>query len=137
MTGVLSLLLVPVLILWSLFYGVLGGIIFRMIALFEYWIGSIHLHLVKWKRYPLRSNNALAAILLTQRMSSRPVELLPLTYSQLTQERHHAPFPIFIIFTTTLIALACLPYAVLSGALQGPVFVYRQLRGKYLPALNS
>jgi hypothetical protein len=135
MTGILSLLLIPFFALWSLFYGVLAGILFRIVALFEYWNGSIHLHLVKWKRYPLRSNNALAAMLLSQRMSALPVELLPLTYSQLRQERHYASFPFLIIFSTTLIAIACLPYAALSGALQGPGIVFRQLRDKHLPSI--
>ena len=47
----------PLILLWSLCYGVLGGILFKMLAVYENWVDLNHLQVKQWKRYPLRSYN--------------------------------------------------------------------------------
>ncbi len=124
--GLLTIVLFPVLVLWSIIYGVLGGVFFKAQAVYEHWIDLNHLQVVQWKRYPLRSYNKFTAAILTHRMRTKPIELVSLTNHQIQREFKREPFPFLVIFANTLIALVMLPFALISGVFQGPVFVFRK-----------
>lgn len=124
--GLLTIAFFPVLVLWSIVYGVLGGIFFKIQAVYEHWQDLNHLQVIQWKRYPLRSYNKFTAAILTHRMRSKPIELVSLTNNQIQNEFKQEPFPFLVLIANTLIALVMLPFAVLSGVVQGPVFVFRK-----------
>lgn len=124
--GLLTIVLIPALLLWSVVYGVLGGIYFKIQAVYEHWIDLNRRQIVQWKRYPLRSYNKFTAAILTHRMRSKPIELVSLTNSQIQSEFKHEPFPFLVIIANTFIALVMLPFAIISGIGQGPVFVFRK-----------
>jgi hypothetical protein len=59
-------------------------------------------------------------------MKSKSIELVELTNSEIQTEFKHEPFPLLLILANTLIALLLLPFAILTGIVQGPIFVFRQ-----------
>lgn len=126
LNGILTAIGLPLILLWSLCYGVLGGIFFKMAAVYENWVDLNHLQVTQWKRYPLRSYNKFTGAILTHRMKSKPIELVELTNSEIQTEFKREPFPVLLILANTLIALLLLPFAILSGIVQGPVFVFRK-----------
>jgi len=125
MAGLMTVAILPFLFLWSIVYGIPGGIFFKMLAVYEHWVDLNRLQVIQWKRYPLRSYRKFTSAVLTHRMRSRPVELVNLIESQIQAEYRQEPFPFLIIFTNTVVALAVLPFAALSGMVLGPVHVFR------------
>lgn len=115
----------PFLLLWSVAYGIPGGIFFKMLAVYERWTDLNRLQLTQWKRYPLRSYRKFTSAVLTHRMRTRPLELAGLTDSQIQTEFKQEPFPFLILFTNTVVAIAVLPFAILSGVVLGPIHVFR------------
>ena len=137
LNGLLSLVLFPVILVWSVCYGVLGGIFFKLLAVYENWIDLNRLQIIQWKRYPLRSYNKFTSAILAHRMKSKPIELVALTNSQIQTEFKREPFPFLVILVNTLIALLMLPFALLVGIFQGPVFVFRKTWGAWQKILQS
>lgn len=117
--------LLPFVVLWSLVYGVFGGVFFKLIAVYELWSSSNRLHILQWKRYPQRSYQQFTSAVLMGRMGGSAWTGLPLAYSQVLQEFTRAPFPYLVILCNTLMALLYLPFAVISGVFKGPAFVFR------------
>jgi len=122
-----SVLLLPPVLIWSLFYGVLGGLFFKLLSVYELWVISNRHHIVQWKRYPARHYRQFTTAILISRMGNSAWSNLPSTRSQITQEFSRAPFPFLVILCNTLLALLYLPFALLNGALKGPVFVFAQI----------
>ncbi|MDP1932841.1 MAG: hypothetical protein Q8L60_15425 [Gammaproteobacteria bacterium] len=126
LNGLLTIVLFPLILVWSVCYGVLGGVFFKLLAVYENWIDLNRLQIIQWKRYPLRSYNKFTSAILTHRMKSKPIELVALTNSQIQTEYKREPFPFLVILANTLITLVLLPFALLTGIFQGPVFVFRK-----------
>jgi len=122
--GLMTLISVPLLLCWSLVYGVLGGMFFQLLAVAEYLLEQNRQQIMTWKRYPQRSNRQYASILLEQQMQHRDITALTFAYSQAQTDTKRAPFPLLALFSNTLVALLWLPFALLKGAVQGPAFVY-------------
>lgn len=131
MAGLMKIAILPFLFLWSIIYGIPGGIFFKMLAVYERWVDLNRLQVIQWKRYPLRSYRKFTSAVLTHRMRARPVELAGLTDSQIQAEFKQEPFPFLILFTNTVVALAILPFAALSGIFLGPIHVFRNGWGKW------
>jgi|GEM_PF-464510 len=125
MAGLIKIATFPILLLWSVAYGVPGGIFFKSWGVYERWLGQNHRQIIQWKRYPLRSYRKFTSAVLTHRMRSRPVELAGFTDSQVQAEFKREPFPFLILFSNTLVALVILPFAALSGIVLGPIHVFR------------
>src|SRR5690606_29068271 len=121
----MKLAIFPILLLWSVIYGIPGGIFFKILAVYERWTDLNRLQVTQWKRYPLRSYRKFTAAVLTHRMRTRPVELTALTDTQIQTEYKQEPFPFLILFTNTVVALTVLPFAALSGIVLGPIHVFR------------
>jgi len=125
MAGLTKIATFPILLLWSVAYGVPGGIFFKAWAVYERWLYQNRSQIIQWKRYPLRSYRKFTSAVLTHRMRSRPVELAGFTESQVQAEYKREPFPFLILFSNTLVALVILPFAALSGIVLGPIHVFR------------
>ena len=126
--GHMTLIFLPLLLCWSLVYGVLGGMFFQLLAVGEHLLARNRQQLMTWKRYPQRSNRQYADILLEQQMQQRDVSALPFAYNAALTSTTRAPFPLLAILCNTLLALLCLPWALLTGAVQGPAYVYHTAR---------
>lgn len=124
--GFMTALIFPFLLLWSLIYGVIGGIFFKILAVYESWIYQNHLQIIQWKRYPQRSYNKFVSAILTYRMRTRPMDLVSLTNNQIRQEYNQAPFPFLLILANTVVSIILLPFAMISGVVLGPAFVFKR-----------
>lgn len=124
--GFMTALVFPFLLLWSLFYGVVGGIFFKILAVYESWNYQNHIQITQWKRYPERSYNKFVSAILTYRMRTRPMDLVSLTNNQIRKEYNQAPFPFLLILINTAISILLLPFAMISGAVLGPAFVFKR-----------
>jgi len=116
----------PAVLIWSLVYGVTGGVLFKALSVFEYWRESNRTQIMQWKRYPNRNYRQFTTSVLMGRVGSQSWSTLPMTYSQITSQFDRAPYPYLIIMCNTLIALVYLPAALLAGLVEGPTFVYQQ-----------
>ena len=122
-----SVILLPPVLIWSLFYGVIGGLFFKLISVYEIWVISNRHQIRQWKRYPSRHYRQFTTAILMSRMGDKTWSSLPVTRNQITQEYAHAPFPYLVIMCNTFLALLYLPFALLSGAYYGPSFVFAQI----------
>ena len=128
MKAVKFILKLPPILVWSLVYGVVGGIFFKAISVYEYWRDSNRAQIMQWKRYPNRNYRQFATSVLMGRVGGQSWSTLPLTYSQITSQFDRAPYPYLIIMCNTLIALVYLPAALAAGLIEGPRFVYQHSR---------
>lgn len=122
-----SVILLPAVLVWSLFYGVIGGLFFKLLSVYEMWLMSNRHHIRQWKRYPTRHYQQFTTAILIGRMGDKAWSTLPVTRNQITQQYTRAPFPYLVIMCNTLLALLYLPFALLSGAFNGPSFVFTQI----------
>ncbi len=122
-----TLIITPLLLCWSLVFGVLGGMFFQLLAVGEHLLLRNRQQIMTWKRYPQRSDREYAALLLEQQMRQGEVGNLPFVHSQ-TEASGRAPFPLLTLISNTVLALLWLPVALLRGAVKGPVYVYTTSR---------
>lgn len=127
LNGLKTLIVTPLLLCWSLVYGVPGGMFFQLLAAGEHLLVQNRRQIMQWKRYPQRSNRQYADILFEQQMRHREIGTLPFAYNQVQSHPVHAPFPVLALLSNTLVAALWLPVALLQGAVQGPAFVYASL----------
>lgn len=132
-----SVLLLPPVLIWSLLYGVIGGLFFKLISVYEIWLISNRHQIKQWKRYPSRHYRQFTTAILISRMGDKNWSSLPLASNQVTQQFTRAPFPYLVIMCNTLLALLYLPFALLSGAVQGPSFVFTRIWQRRDTALSS
>jgi len=126
--GHMTLYSVPLLLCWSLVYGVLGGMFFQLLAVGESLFAQSRQQIMTWKRYPQRSDRQYADLLLAQHMQRRDITALPFAYSEVQASAARAPFPLLTLLSNLLVALLWLPFALLKGAVQGPGYVYCNAR---------
>ncbi len=69
----------PALLLWSLVYGVLGGALFKLLAVYETWIAMNRYQLILWKKYPQRSYLKYISGIWASQIRGKPVELAEYT----------------------------------------------------------
>ena len=122
-----SVMLLPLVLVWSLIYGVIGGLFFKLLAVYEFWLISNRHHIRQWKRYPMRHYREFTGAILMGRMGDKSWSSLPITRNLITQQYARAPFPSLVIMCNTLLAIVYLPFALLSGALKGPGIVFAQI----------
>jgi hypothetical protein len=122
-----SVILLPPVLIWSLFYGVVGGVFFKLLSVYELWMTSNRHQIMQWKRYPARDYRQFTSAVLMGRMGDNTWSALPIIRNQITHEFTQAPFPYLVILCNTLLALLYLPFALVTGILRGPGYVFAQL----------
>ena len=116
----------PLLCIWSLFYGVAAGIIFKLAAVCENWWSINRLQILLWKRYPQRSYQKYISSIWASQIRGRPVELAEYTRSRIEQANPSEPFPFIRLLINTLFMLLIAPFMALSGIVDGPLYVFRR-----------
>ena len=116
----------PLIVLWSLIYGALGGAFFKLVAVYENWIAINRLQIKLWKKYPQRSYNKYISSIWANQIKGKPLEFAEYTRQQIEKSHSSEPFPVFRLIVNTLFMLAIAPFMMLIGMFQGPVYVYRR-----------
>ncbi|MDT8398664.1 MAG: hypothetical protein RQ899_08625 [Pseudomonadales bacterium] len=121
-----DILFYPLAALWSLFYGAVAGMFFKLLAVYENWISINRLQLKLWKKYPQRSYRKYISNIWAAQIKGKPVEYAQYTRQQLEKDYPAEPFPILRLFINTLLMLLVVPPMVLTGLFDGPVYVYKK-----------
>jgi hypothetical protein len=117
----------PTLIVWSTLYGVAGGALFKLLAVYENWQATNRYHIKLWKKYPQRSYHKYISSMWASQIRGMPVELAEYTKLQLEKRHPAEPFPIVRLAVNTVFMLFITPFMVVMGMVRGPLYVYRKL----------
>jgi hypothetical protein len=130
-----AFLFYPTLWLWCLVYGVPGGVLFKLAAVYENWVSTNRYHYILWKKYPQRSYQKYISSIWASQIKGLPMELAEYTRHKIEHNHPNEPFPFLRILTNSIFMLFILPYMVVIGIIKGPLYVYRsemQARQQYL-----
>ncbi len=125
----------PALLLWSLGYGVIGGLAFKLMAVYENWTSINRYHYILWKKYPNRSYQKYISSIWAAQLRGLPVELAEYTRVKVEQSHPSEPFPFLRILANTVFMLFIAPFMAVTGMIKGPIYVFRQemqARHRYL-----
>lgn len=122
-----AILFYPLALAWSLVYGLLGGAIYNLLAVYENWRFENRYHVLLWKKYPQRSYRKYIAGIWTSQIRGKPVELAEYTKLQIERRHPAEPFPLIKILVNTLFMLFIAPFMMLIGMLKGPAYVFQKL----------
>jgi len=125
----------PALLVWCIVYGVTGGILFKLVAVYENWAAINKYHYLLWKKYPTRSYQKYISSIWASQIKGLPVELAEYTRAKIEQNHPSEPFPFLRILANTVLMLFLAPYMVLTGMIKGPLYVFRRemhARNQYL-----
>ena len=117
----------PLLIVWSALYGVAGGAVFKLLAVYENWMAINHYHIKLWKKYPQRSYQKYISGMWASQIRGLPVELAEYTKLQLEKRHPAEPFPVLRLIANTVFMLFITPFMILIGMIKGPQYVFRKL----------
>lgn len=131
------ILFYPVALIWSIFYGGLAGIFFKLLSVYENCIAINRLHLNLWKRYPQRSYRKYIESMWQQQIDGKPIELAEYSRLQLEKDHPAEPFPVLRILVNTVFMVLISPFMALSGLYYGPVYVYRTTLQQYQHAMTG
>ena len=116
----------PALLLWCLTYGVLGGALYKLAAVYENWVAMNRYHYTLWKKYPQRSYQKYISSIWASQIKGLPLELAEYTRHKIEKLHPVEPFPFLRILVNSVFMLFILPYMFVSGILKGPLYVYRR-----------
>ena len=126
----------PAVCLWSVTFGMVAGVLFKLLAVIENWWSVNRTHVLLWKKYPQRSYRKYINSLWAIQVRGRPLEMAEYTRSMIEQRNPTEPFPVTRILINTLLMLGIAPFMALSGLIDGPLYVFRRgvaLRNGELP----
>lgn len=121
-----AFLFYPLICLWSILYGVIGGIIFKLAAVIENWWSINRLQILLWKKYPQRSYHKYINTIWSTQITGRPVEMAAYARNRIEQARPTQPFPLGRLLLNTLMMILLAPFVALTGIVYGPVYVFRR-----------
>lgn len=127
----------PLLIVWSALYGVAGGAVFKLLAVYENWMAINHYHIKLWKKYPQRSYQKYISGMWASQIRGMPVELAEYTKLQLEKRHPAEPFPVLRLMANTVFMLFITPFMILVGMIKGPQYVFRKLTAKRCQELGQ
>lgn len=130
-----AIIFYPALLLWCLVYGVIGGVVFKLLAVWENWLALNKYHYLLWKKYPYRSYQKYISSIWASQIKGLPVELAEYTRQKVEQNHPSEPFPFLRLLANTLFMLFIIPYMIVTGILKGPLYVFRremQARQQYM-----
>jgi hypothetical protein len=62
----------PLMLLWSLSYGAIAGVVFKLVAVYENWLAINRMQIHLWKKFPQRSYQHYIANLWITRIRGTP-----------------------------------------------------------------
>ncbi len=114
----------PLIFIWSILYGGLAGIIFKILEVYENWQAINHKHLYLWKKYPNRSYRRYIENKWSPQIMGKPLELAEYEKIKLEKSYPEEPFPFSRLCLNTVFMLLITPFIALSGLYYGPVHVF-------------
>ena len=121
-----TIIFYPSIILWSVLYGAIAGIFFKLVAVFENWWAINRLQLILWKKYPQRSYQKYITNIWSAQVKGQPVEMADYLRHRVEQDHPSQPFPFLRLLINTLAMIIVAPFMAISGIVEGPLFVYKQ-----------
>ncbi len=126
-----SIVFYPALLLWCVVYGVVGGMLFKLVSVYENWVAMNRYHYTLWKKYPQRSYQKYISSIWASQIKGMPLELAEYTRQKIEQNHPGEPFPFLRILVNSVFMLFILPYMVVTGIFKGPAYVYqREMRAR-------
>ena len=122
-----TILFYPLLLVWSVVYGGIGGFIYKVLAVYENWLAINRLQMRLWKKYPHRSYRKYIESMWAHQIKGRPVELAEFRKIQLEKSHPEEPFPFICLLTNTVFMVLITPFMALSGLYYGPAYVGKSL----------
>lgn len=114
----------PLIFIWSIFFGGLAGVIFKLLQVYENWKAINHQLMYLWKKYPSRSYRRYIDNLWSHQIKGKTVELAEYKKIQLEKSYPEEPFPLLRLFFNTVFMVFITPFMALSGLYYGPIHVY-------------
>lgn len=114
----------PALFIWSLLYGVLGGVFYKIMAVYENWKAINQYHFILWKKYPQRSYQHYISAIWLQQIRGQPIEFAEYTKQRIEQVHPVEPYPLGRLILNSCFMILILPYMILVGIIKGPMYVY-------------
>ena len=121
-----TIIFYPALLLWCLVYGVVGGILFKIAAVYENWLAMNRYHYILWKKYPQRSYQKYISSIWASQIKGLPVELAEYTRQKIEQNHPSEPFPFLRLLANSIFMLFILPYMIVVGIFKGPLYVFQR-----------
>jgi hypothetical protein len=121
-----TIIFYPALLLWCLAYGVVGGILFKIAAVYENWLAMNRYHYILWKKYPQRSYQKYISSIWASQIKGLPVELAEYTRQKIEQNHPSEPFPFLRLLANSIFMLFILPYMIVVGIFKGPLYVFQR-----------
>lgn len=119
-----TIIFYPLIFIWSILFGGLAGIIFKVLEVYENWRTINHQHIYLWKRYPTRSYRRYIENMWSQQIKEKPLELAEYDRIQLEKSHPEEPFPFSRLCLNTMFMLLIAPFIALSGLYYGPLHVF-------------
>ena len=131
LTRLPALLFYPLLLLWCLSYGVLGGMVFKLAAVYEHWQTVNRHNYILWKKYPLRSYRKYISTIWAAQIRGLPLEMAEYTRRKIEQNHPDEPFPYLRILANSALMILILPYMLVEGIIKGPCYLYaREMKAR-------
>ncbi len=127
----------PLALIWSIVYGGIAGIVFKLLSVYENWLAINRLQLKLWKRYPQRSYRKYIESMWYQQFKGKPIELAEYSKLQLEKSNPSEPFPVLKILINTVFMALISPFMALSGLYYGPLYVFRTTLQQYQQAMHG
>ncbi len=121
-----AIIFYPALLVGCLVYGVVAGVVFKLVAVYENWVAINRYHYILWKKYPQRSYQKYISSIWASQIKGLPVELAEYTRGKIEQNHPSEPFPFLRIIANTVFMLFIVPYMAVTGMIMGPIHVFRQ-----------
>lgn len=127
----------PLVVIWSIIYGGIAGMVFKLLSVYENWLAINRLQLRLWKRYPQRSYRKYIESMWHQQFKGKPIELAEYKKLQLEKSNPSEPFPLLRILINTVFMALISPFMALSGLYYGPLYVYRTTLQQHQLAMDG
>jgi thiosulfate reductase cytochrome b subunit len=121
-----AFLFYPLLVCWSIVFGVPAGMWFKLLSVMENWRTMNRYQLTLWKKYPARSYQKYVADIWAEAVRDKPVELAEYTRHQVEKNHPNEPFPLVRIVGNTVLMMCIAPLLVLTGLVFGPSYVFKR-----------
>jgi hypothetical protein len=119
-----TIIFYPLILIWSIIFGGLAGIIFKVLEVYENWRAINHHNIYLWKKYPSRSYRKYIENMWSHRIKNKPIELAEYEKIQLEKLHPEEPFPLLRLFLNSVFMVIITPFMALSGLYYGPIHVF-------------
>ncbi|OGI11050.1 MAG: hypothetical protein A2Y40_00195 [Candidatus Margulisbacteria bacterium GWF2_35_9] len=125
----LGIIYFPMAIIWSILFGIIIGILGKMLSNFLDYKFLVKSYLRDWKYYPQKSYKQYIHMLAKERTKDKFDPFVITAIINDTKYLHpKEPFPSFMILVLTMWHLFMLPFRCAKGLIDGPIIIFESCR---------